>query len=302
MQMRHRIGIGLLLLVAALLVTSCAAQPELVEQVVRETVVVEMGRDVAEEAEMSKSSAPAMEAPAGMGSAVATYGDVGERMIIRRTYMRVVVEDTDAMLARLQAVLSQYGGYVSDLNRWLDDEQPWATVTLRIPAENLEAALGIIREGAIVVESETSSGEDVTEEYVDLNARLRNLEATETEMLELLAEVRRNRGSADEILKIYSRITELRSEIESLKGRSQYLERMTALATVTIEIRPRQQPGPVVQPTRWNPLVTLNKAVRALVQVLQIMVDVLIYLVLFLAVPALIVWLIIRSIRRRRQP
>lgn len=299
--MKHRIGFGVVFLVAALLLTSCSGQPEVAEstdaaRVVQETVIVER--------EVEKASAPAMEAPGGMGSAMSTYGDVADRMIIRTTYMTVVVEDTDAMLARLQGIVAQYGGYVSELNRWLSDERPYATVTLRIPAENLEEALGQVREGAILVESERSSGQDVTEEYVDLSARLRNLEATEAELLELLSEVRRNRGSAEDILAIHNRITEIRGEIESLKGRTQYLERMTALATVTIEIRPRQQPGAVVQPEGWNPLVTVSEAARALVDVLEFFAKLAIWLAVLsplVLVPALVLWLLIRAIRKRRR-
>jgi hypothetical protein len=294
--MRHRKGIVLLLLVVALLLGACARQAEMIQVSDQAAVAVER--------EVQKAAAPAMEAPGSVGSSMAAYGDVADRMIIRRTYMVVVVEDTDAMLARLQGIVSQYGGYVSESNRWLSNEQPYATVTLRIPAENLEAALGIVREGAIRIENETSSGDDVTEEYVDLGARVRNLEATETELLELLSEVRRNRGSAEDILAIHNRITSLRGEIESLKGRTQYLERMTALATVTIEIRPRQQPGSVVQPARWNPLVTLSDAARAFVEVLQVLVDLAIWLLIlspFVLIPVLVIWLIIRAAKRRRQ-
>jgi hypothetical protein len=299
--MKHRSAIVVVFVVIALLLTSCAAQREAAEtsdaaRVVRETVVVER--------EVEKAAAPAMEAPGGMGSAMSTYGDVADRMIIRTTYMTVVVEDTDAMLALVQRIVAQYGGYVSDLNRWLSNEQPYATVTLRIPAEHLEEALGQVREGSILVESERSSGQDVTEEYVDLSARLRNLEATEAELLELLSEVRRNRGSAEDILAIHNRITQIRGEIESLKGRTQYLERMTDLATVTIEIRPRQQPGAVVEPEGWNPLVTVSEAARALVDVLEFFAKLAIWLAVLsplVLVPALVLWLLIRALRKRRR-
>ncbi len=296
--MKRRIPIGAFLLVAALLLTSCAGQPEAADEarVVPEEMVVQ--------GEGQKAEAFAMEASGGIGSAMATYGDVSDRMIVRTTYMSVVVEDTDAMLALVQQIVAQYGGYVSEMNRWLSNNQPHATVTLRIPAENLDEALGQLREGAVLVESERSSGEDVTEEYVDLSARLRNLEATEAELLELLSEVRRNRGSAEDILAIHNRITELRGEIESLKGRTQYLERMTALATVTIEISPRQQPGPVVDPTRWNPLVTLNEAARALVNVLQFLAQLVIWLLVLspvVIIPGVVIWLIVRAVRKRKR-
>ncbi len=300
--MKRRTVIALVLLVASLLLTACSAAParHAAEMIAREAVY-----DSAPmyEAEMDKAFAP--EAPRNaVGSGMAAYAQVSDRMIIRRTSMAVLVEDTDAMLERLQGIVSEHGGYVSELNRWLSNEQAFATVTLRIPVENLEAALGSVREGTIRVDNETSSGEDVTEEYVDLSARLRNLEATETELLALLTEVRQNRGRAEDILAIHNRITEIRGQIESLKGRVQYLERMTALATVRIEIRPRAQTGTIVQTAAWNPLVTAGNAMRALVQVSQMLVDLGIWVVVFallLVPPAIVLWIIVRTARRRRR-
>lgn len=239
----------------------------------------------------------------GFGSAASAVANVDQRMIIRTVSMSVVVEDTDVMLSEIQNLVKANGGYVAASNRWLSGEQAYASVTLRVPADKLEAVLGVLRDSSITVENESSSGDDVTEEYVDISARLRNLEATEEELLALLTEVRKNRGSAEDILAIHNRITQLRSEIESLKGRQQYLERSAALATINIEIRPKRQPGTIVEPAKWNPLVTVNNALRGLVNAGQVAVDVLIWLVLLspiFLVPILVLWLLIRAIKRAR--
>lgn len=240
---------------------------------------------------------------AGFGASASAVANVADRMIIRTVSMSVVVEDTDVMLGAIQQLVKANGGYVADSNRWLSGEQAYASVTLRVPADKLEAVLGVLRDASISVENESSTGDDVTEEYVDVSARLRNLEATEEELLQLLTEVRKNRGSAEDILAIHNRITELRSEIESLKGRQQYLERSAALATIRIDIRPKQQPGTIVQPARWNPSVTVANALRAFVELLQILADVLIWLLILspvVLIPALVIWLIVRSVKRRR--
>jgi len=158
---------------------------------------------------------------------------------------------------------------------------------------------------ALKVERETSSGQDVTEEYTDIQAQLRNLEATETELLALLTEVRENRGKAEEILAVHRELTSIRGQIESLKGRSQYLERMTALATITMEIRPKATPGAVVEQYRWNPLVTASRALRSLLAFAQVVLDVGIYLLIFspvIIIPVVIIWLVVRAVRRGRKP
>lgn len=300
--MKRWSAIGLLLLVMALVLAGCAPAP-------RPEAEIAMVQDASpamvrgEEVMLEKFAVAPAEAPLPAPPVMGVGGDLAERMIIRQTYMDVLVQDTDVMLARLQEIIQQYGGYVSDMNRWFVNEQPFASVVLRLPAEHLDSALAQVREGSIRVESERASGQDVTEEYVDLSARLRNLEATETELLELLTEVRRNRGSAEDILAIHNRITEIRAQIESLKGRTQFLERMTAMATVHIEIHPRVLPGAIVQPARWNPLVTISNAARTFVGMLQILMDVAIWLLVFsplVLIPVLVLWLVIRGIRRRR--
>jgi hypothetical protein len=257
--------------------------------------------------------APAAAPQAARGMAYDGAGEVAqstamdaataERMIIRTMNMSVVVEDTDETMSTIRDTLRQFNGFVANSNRWMVGNQPYASVTVRVPAESLDALVDTVRGMAIRVENEHSSGQDVTEEYVDIQARLRNLEATETELLALLTEVRENRSKAEDVLAIHREITNIRGQIESLKGRSQYLERMTALATLSIEIRPRQAPGPVVEAAQWNPLITLNRALRAFIAAFQVLLDLAIYIVIFspfVLVPIGALLLLVRALRRRK--
>jgi hypothetical protein len=256
--------------------------------------------------------APAVEAPA----AAPKFGDAGgaeesrsavsqdtARMIIMTVNMSMLVNDTEQTLLALQEIVSGYQGYTADSRKWYVNEQPYATITVRIPAGSLDAAMAQIRALAIRVESENISGQDVTEEYTDLQARLRNLEATEKELLALLTEVRENQGKAEEILAVHRELTSIRGEIESLKGRQQYLERMTALATIQIEIRPKAAPASLSEPAAWNPVVIASRALRTLVDVAKALATLAIY-VIFLSpliiVPAVVLWLIVRALQRRR--
>lgn len=247
--------------------------------------------------------APAAAPEADYASGEAATESLTERMIIRTVDMSIVVADTDEALSSIRQMVAEFDGYVADSNRWLVGEQPRAQVTLRIPADKLDLALDSLRSSAIRVQRENVTGQDVTEEYYDLDARLRNLEATEKELLALLTEVRENRGKAEDILAVYREITEIRGQIESLKGRQTYLSQMSALATITVEIVPKDQPVTVIEKDKWNPLVTASSALRSFVQVFQTLVDVLIYVLILspiVLIPALVLWLIIRAIRRRQ--
>ena len=251
------------------------------------------------------AEAPRAAPVAGAATDTGARSDLGsatEQLIIRTVNLTMTVEDTEKTLEELQGLLRGYNGYIAELNKWFVNDQPYAKVTVRVPSASLDEALGLIRKMALRVDSETSSAQDVTEEYVDLQARLRNLEATEKELLALMTEVRENRGKAEEILAIYRELTQIRAQIESLKGRQQYLERMTALATVQMEIRPKAAPQPVTGRTLWNPLVTASNAARGLVSALRFLADLLIYVVILspiFLIPLAVLWLLVRLLRRK---
>jgi len=285
------------------LVAGCAARaPKVVEvfqEIPVEKVVVE--REVAKPAPAFLP--PAEYAGADEEKARAISAET-ERMIIRTASMSVVVDDTDLALRKLQALAKLHDGYIADSNRWLvDDDTPMANVTMRVPAESLDEVLDVIRGMAIKVESENISGQDVTEEYTDIQARLGNLEAAEEELLALLTEAREMRWKAEDILAVHRELTSIRQQIESLKGRSQYLERMTALATISVSIRPKEVPKAVVD-RGWNPLITVTDAARSFLNVVKGFIDIGIYLAIFspfVIVPVVMIWLLVRRARRKKR-
>jgi chromosome segregation ATPase len=245
-----------------------------------------------------------MEAPAP--PAVEDYGaeqaSIGEQMIIRTAHLALKVEETERALAQIKSIATSLGGYVADSNIWRSDEKLQGTVTIRVPAESFDAAMEQITGLALEVERENLSGQDVTEEYTDLGARLRNLEATEKELLELLTEVREKTRKAEDVLAVHRELTSIRGEIEQVKGRMQYLERMTALATITVELIPKE----AIVRTGWAPSGTLQDALRGLVRALQSLTDVTIWVVVFILpialvvlFPFLVIFLIWRHWRRR---
>lgn len=227
------------------------------------------------------------------------------RMIAKRADLTVVVPDTMAALDAIRQVVEGMGGYVVDSNAYRTDDQIQARITVRVPAESLNDALSQIKRMAVRVDRENTSTEDVTEEYTDNASRLRNLEATEQELLALLREVReRPNATADEILAVHRRITEVRDEIERIKGRQQLLDNLVALATIAIEIIPDELTRPLVE-RAWRPQQTARDAFRALLIGLKWLADLAIWLVIFvlpililIALPFTVLVFIIQRIRR----
>jgi hypothetical protein len=265
-----------------------------------------------DEAAVERVPVAVPEAPAPMEESMdAGYAGVDntatDRMIVRTASLSLVVEDTEETLEGIEELATELEGYVSNLQTWRQNEQLAGSVTVRIPVVYFDQARERIKEMAIETESENVSGQDVTEEYVDLEARLKNLEVAEEELLELLASAQETHKDAESILEIYREITNVRQQIEQLKGRMQYLENAADLATLTISLTPEEIEEPVVEPG-WEPLRQMRDALRALVNALKSVVDVLIWVVLFLlplaailASPVVLVWLVWYLRRRRKR-
>lgn len=265
----------------------------------------ERSRESAPDVALPAEAPPAMEGDQAV--AWAPQDIVGDRMIVRTGSLAIVVEDTEETLEAIERLASELGGYVSDLQSWRQDDQMAATVTVRILAASFDQARERIKELAIEVESENASGQDVTEEYVDLEARLNNLEVAEGELLELLASAQETHKDAESILAIYNEITNVRMQIEQIKGRMQYLESASELATLTITVTPEEIEEPVVEPG-WEPLRQARDALRTLVNALKGLSTVMIWVVLFflplaaiLLLPLILVWLVWYLRRRRRR-
>lgn len=290
-----------ILMAATLLAGGCApkaARPQEAAPVVA-TVVVE--KVVEQEMARAPAAPPIPPAP------IPAQAGETERMLIRTAQLSITVSDTEKAVQEATTLARSLGGYVASSQMYKRSERLYANMTLRVPAENLDEALARLRDLAVEVERESIQGEDVTEEYVDLEARLHNLELTERELQQLLTEVRERTQKAEDVLAVYRELTEIRGQIEQLKGRMQYLERRVAFATVDLSIAPHELSTPIVEPG-WKPLVTLREASGRLVKALQWLVDAIIWLVVFLlpillvvAAPTVLVVLLIRYLIRRRR-
>jgi hypothetical protein len=192
----------------------------------------------------------------------------GGPMIVRTATLTIIVADTGKAIEKIASAVEQNGGYVSGSNVWRETEQLRAKVTLRVPSTGLRSTLGAIRACGIRVQSETMSSDEVTQEYVDLGSQLKNLEATEVELRELMTAVRQHAKKASEVLEMSQQLTAVRGQIEQARGRMRYLEQMTSYATVNVELVPDAVAKPVVEPG-WQPVAVAKDAARALTNVFK---------------------------------
>jgi hypothetical protein len=180
-----------------------------------------------------------------------------ERMIVRNGDISLVVEDVLKTRDEITQMAERLGGWVVNSNIYGEEEETRGWISIRIPSEKFDQALAELRGMAVRVNSESTSTEDITEQYVDLESRLRNAEATESQYLALLNQA----TEVDDILSIYQSLSQIRYEIEQIKGRMQYLERTSAMSLISINLEPAL--GPLVSPG-WSASEALNSAVRGL--------------------------------------
>ena len=291
MSKKSFLYLGLIVL-SALAIAGCASRAKLAPS------PMPAAMEIAAEADRG-----AQEPAAAKSSAVA--GLPQERMIVRTVDMELIVHDTAASLESVRALVAEVDGYVASSHSWHEEGVLAARLTIRVPAGDLETVLEKLR-ALGQVESESQSSEEVTDEYVDLQARPKNLELAEQELQELL-KTRQETGKTEDILEVYRELTNIRGQIEQIKGRMQYLENMTALATINLTLTPDALAQPVVI-GGWQPQGTVRDAVRTLIKTVQFLVDASIWIVIYiiptlilLAAPFVVLALIIRAWRRRRR-
>jgi len=176
------------------------------------------------------------DADSGESSEVPENTEAGQqdRKIIYTADMRVEVRDYQESLGTFQDSISDYGGYMVESAMYEETENGTASgyVTARIPQEHFNAFIEVVEDGSDRVLESNVSGQDVTEEYVDLESRLASKEVVEERLLSFMEQAE----ETEDLLAISDDLANVQEEIEEITGRMNYLQDKTDLATVTIHI------------------------------------------------------------------
>jgi hypothetical protein len=266
------------------------------------------GQYMTVEREFAEGAPAPMEAPvADMATGFeADQAAAGERIVIKNGRLEIVVEKPEESLDRISRLAEELGGFVVNANMYqsvLEDGQevPRGSITIRVLADKMDEAVARIEaESDRLPLSKTIDSQDVTSEYTDLESRLRNLEAAEAQLVEIME----NANRTEDVLSVYSQLTQVREQIEVIKGQMKYYEDSARLSSISVELIANQ----AVQPINiggWEPVGVVKDAIQALIRGLQIIVNVAIWLILFI-LPILIVivlpiYLIVRFVIRRRK-
>jgi hypothetical protein len=221
------------------------------------------------------------------------------RKIIKNADVRLQVKDTNVAVNRSTQIVSDLGGYIVSSRIWYQDYYDhnlmYGTLTLGIPVDEFEHALTRLRELSIKVLDETASGEDVTDQYVDLQSQLTNLEATRARIQDFLKDAK----TVDEALRINQELSNIEAQIEQIKGRMNYISDRSAFSTITINFEPELpelEPAPTPSPQAWNPGETFKEAKKAVTVAYQgiaeFMIWIFVVILPILSPPTLLLWIL----------
>ena len=214
--------------------------------------------------------------------------------------MAILVEHLELGISSLNGAAAQAGGYVLETKTDLSQEYyKQADVKIAVPVDQFEATLERIRKAAKKVESEQASGVDASQEYVDLQSEIANLEATAARIREFLNQAK----TVEEALAVNAKLTEIEGQIGQRKGRLNYIAQRAAYSTIAVHLQetpPEFTPTPTATPTplpAWRPGDTVYEATSALTTLLQVLGNMAIWLVIVwlpLIVIAVAVWWVAR--------
>ena len=188
-----------------------------------------------------------------------------DRKIIRNADITIEVDSTSEAQHRVTSIAEARGGFVvtseSKQRQSADPAQRTTDFKLvvRVPEDEFGVALDEIKKLATNVPEEKATGQDVTEEFIDLEARIKTQKALEDQFLAIM----RQANKVEDALEVQRQIAEVRTEIESLEGRKRFIENRSSLATITVNI---QAPKPLLVTTPTGVGHSLREAVSGSVE------------------------------------
>ncbi|MHB8625935.1 MAG: DUF4349 domain-containing protein [Aggregatilineales bacterium] len=287
-------------------------------------------------AQEGQSGGPALQQPGGAqpvptsqvaqnatpdsGSAAVSYTQQ-QRVVLKNATLTLTVENPAQTVTQVTQLVEGIGGWVVSSNTVGGMQNGiqliQGTISVRVPADKFVTVLQSIRAGAISVDAETITGDDVTQKYVDLNSQLTNLQSTEAQLQKIMSTA----TNVNDVLSVQAKLTDVQGQIEQIKGQLNYYSQAAAYSLIALTLNQKLPPAtptmtPTITPTptptdiptavplgigNWHPGDTAREAISTLVGLTQSLITLAIWL-LIIGLPFAIIILIGYLVWRRLQP
>lgn len=217
-------------------------------------------------------------------SDVIPEGELTQRKVIRNGSLELLIKKAEETAENIKVLAERLEGFVQYSQIYeVTTEIKSGTVTIRVPANKFNEAVSEIKKLAVKVESESVNASDVTEQFVDLEARLKNLRAEEEQYLQIL----KRAVTVEDTLKVTQYLSSVRSQIEQIQGQLQYLSRQVDMSSITVSLT--EEADVEVFGIRWRPLFVIKQSFRNMLTNLTKYADAMIGFIF--NIPVLLFWL-----------
>lgn len=224
--------------------------------------------------------------------------DIEDRLVIQQSNLSLLVKDVIDTRNKILDYAKTNEGYMVSSNVSNPQDAPTATIVIRIPSDKLESALNYFHSLSVKVVSENLSGRDVTDQYVDIDARLKTLEATKERFESILTQATK----IEDITNLTQRILNVQNQIDAYKGRQESLKQNAQLAKLTIYLSTDEFALPYAPSETFRPNVIFKLAVRSLIGFARSLATYTIWIGVYSVVwaPGLVIFLAIKRWRKRK--
>ena len=301
-----------LMAVLLLLLSACAtpATPAPAPQVNRSSASDSFAPESQNKADLSGApAAPAAAQPPASSGSGSDQSQSAERLVIRTADLSIIVDNPSQAMDAISQMASALNGYVVSSNLYQTTAENnadvlAASITVRVPSGSLDQALGqvkgLTKDPTKDVLSEQVSGQDITKEYTDLQSHLTNLQNAADQLREIMKSAQKT----EDVLAVYNQLSQIEDQIQVTQGQINYYKESAAMSSISVNL----QAQAAVQPVEiggWQPVGVARDAVQTLINALQVVVNIVIWLIIFVLPIALIIFIPLRLLwwllRRNRK-
>lgn len=194
-----------------------------------------------------------------------------KRIVIYTATLRIVADDPDMTVDQIGGLAEDLGGWIVNSNVSSRNNAMYGIINVRIPAEQLDYVVETIKGYGVSVVSEVISGDDVTNQYVDMASRLENLQTSETQLQTIM----QSAESVEDVLATFRELTRIRGDIESIQGQLSYYDESSTFSGVSVNVDPfipTPTPRPYIE-KEWDPSDAVDSALLELEDSTQNLID-----------------------------
>lgn len=242
---------------------------------------------------VEKTSIGRVGRPSPIYNEAAPQLDVSDRKVVTESTMSLLVKNVRQALVDIQDQTESLGGYMVNTYLSSPEEADSGRIIIRVPSDNLKSMLSYLRNLPVRVVSENISGRDVTDQYVDVEARLETLNKTKAIYEGLLDQA----TDFDDIIRAQQMILQVQDQIDRYKGQLQYLDATSGAPKITVYLATDELELPFSPGKPWRPSVVFKYATRSLILTLRDVGSIVIWIGVYsvIWIPALIIIIVVKK-------